>query len=229
VTPAQGPATTVAQWNIGSLDSDVIEIAIIVSYNYVMNDPATDQLVVIARPPATSSILGGGRINNGTESRGFLKGADGDETQFAFVNMKYNKSGTNPQGKVWAIVHSYNNPDGTTGTTLRTYKFTSTAISVLAANTCDRQSILWREMHGAGHHESIRLADQRGWWSDLPDRDDGWQQGRDTHVLTQGKNDSISIYVLKKNGGVWFANKLDAVLRAVEVPLVLDGGDIVVK
>jgi hypothetical protein len=42
-------------------------------------------------------------------------------------------------------------------------------------------------------------------------------------------NDSISIYVLKKNGGVWFANKLDAVLGAGEVPLVLDGGDIVVK
>jgi hypothetical protein len=42
-------------------------------------------------------------------------------------------------------------------------------------------------------------------------------------------NDSISIYVLKKNGGVRFANKLDAVLRAVEVSLVVDGGDIVVK
>lgn len=44
-----------------------------------------------------------------------------------------------------------------------------------------------------------------------------------------GLNDKISIYALKKNGGVWFANKLDATLKAVEVPIVSGTGDILVK
>jgi hypothetical protein len=34
--------------------------------------------------------------------------------------------------------------------------------------------------------------------------------------------------VLNKNGGVWFANKLDPNLRAVESPIVGGSGDIAI-
>src|SRR5262249_14302243 len=56
---------------------------------------------------------------------------------------------------------------------------------------------------------------------------------------TMGINDTISIYVLNKKGGVWFANELDNTLHAVQVPLYRDpaqcppngsySGDIIVK
>ena len=39
--------------------------------------------------------------------------------------------------------------------------------------------------------------------------------------------DTISIYVLNRAGGVWFVNKLDAMLKAVQVPVIGTNGIIV--
>jgi len=47
--------------------------------------------------------------------------------------------------------------------------------------------------------------------------------------VKDASTDTISIYVLNKAGGVWFVNKLDATLKAVQVPLNLGTGDIVVR
>ena len=47
-----------------------------------------------------------------------------------------------------------------------------------------------------------------------------------------GVGDTISLYVLNKSGGVWFADKLDSSLRAVQVPVIVFPvvtGDIIVK
>ena len=113
--PTQGTATAVVQYNIGSNAATDLEIAVVVSGNFVQNDPSKDALVTIAKPPASNSILGGGEINHLTDSRGYLRGADNEITQF-FLNVTYNKKGSNPQGRVSVIVHSMNNPDGSPAT-----------------------------------------------------------------------------------------------------------------
>ena len=67
-------------------------------------------------------------------SVGCLAGSPADPAQFSFY-AQYNKSTSNPQGGVEIIVHSYNNPDGSTDTKLHHYRLKSTSISVLAVNT----------------------------------------------------------------------------------------------
>jgi hypothetical protein len=44
-----------------------------------------------------------------------------------------------------------------------------------------------------------------------------------------GKDDYVSVYVLGKSGGVWFANKLNNNLQAVESPVIANSGDVIVK
>ena len=217
-----GTATAIVQWNIGSLSADSIQIAIIVSGNYLMNEPATDELVTISKPPATSSILGGASIANGTDSRGFLKGAPGEMTQF-FFNVKYTKSGSNPQGKVSMLVSSLNKPDGTQYPSLHTYRITSTAISVLAANTTMGTATFSSKCN------IIDLTTGNGVDSGVTMQITMTDGGKGIITNPLGLGDTVSLYILNKNGGVWFANKLDASLKAVESPVVLGTGDLVVK
>ncbi len=212
--PTQGTATAVVQYNIGSNTAMDLEIAVIVTGNFVQNDPSKDVLVTIAKPLASNSILGGGEINNLTDSRGYLRGADNEITQF-FLNVTYNKKGSNPQGKVSVIVHSMNNPDGSPAASMRTYKISSTAISVLAADAS----------RGTASFSSKATV------QDITDplnpiAIDG---GATLQVeMKDAATDTINIYVLNKAGGVWFVNKLDAMLKAVQVPVIATG-DIVVK
>jgi hypothetical protein len=45
--------------------------------------------------------------------------------------------------------------------------------------------------------------------------------GQPLSTVGNGTGDTVSIYVLNKDGGVWYADKLDASLKAVELPIVV--------
>jgi hypothetical protein len=220
----KGTATAIVQYNIGNADAMDLEIAIIVGGNYAQNDPSQDALITVAKSPATSSILGGGQTNNLADSRGFIRGANGDITQF-FLNAIYNKKGSNPQGRVTIIMHSMNNPDGSPSATMRTYTIKSTAISVLAADTIKGTASFSSKATLQDITNPANPISIDGGSTLQIEMTDG-AKGAGTNPAV---GDTISIYLLNKNGGVWFANKLDSLLRAVQVPVLVGSGDIIVK
>jgi len=112
-------------------------------------------------------------------------------------------------------VHSMNNPDGSPAASIRTYKISSTAISVLAADA----------IKGAASFSSkATLQDITNPLNPIAIDGSATLQVEVKDAAT----DTISIYVMNKAGGVWFVNKLDAMLKAIQVPAI-GTGDIVVK
>jgi hypothetical protein len=223
-----GAATTIIQWNLGSAANTVIDVAIVVGGNFTSNSPSNDALVTIARPPGTNTILGAGSIQDGnpTNSQGYLKASSNDVAQY-HLDITFNKTGTNPQGKVWVQINSYNKPDGTTDSMLHTYQFTSTAISTLAADNTKGTATFSSKatVQDITNPNAAPISVDGGATLQitLTDGDKG-------KILNPGAADSISIYVLKKSGGVWYANQLDSSLNAVQQPIVSSGGnDLIVK
>src|SRR5206468_62218 len=114
------------------------------------------------------------------------------------------------------MIHSMQNPDGTASATMRTYKITSTAVSGLGSNT---------QTGTASFSSKATVQDITN--ASSPISVDGgatMQINLLDGALGKGTNpgigDLISIYVLNKSGGVWFANKLDSSLKAVAVPVI---------
>ena len=126
----------------------------------------------------------------------------------------------------WTAVSSMNKPDGTLYLTMHTYRITSTAISVLAAQK-DLAAAYWTASFGSKCTiQDVTTGESVDGGATLQVTMTDGDKGTAAHM---GVGDGISIYVLKKNGGVWFANKLDGTLKAVESPVVTGTGDIVVK
>jgi hypothetical protein len=233
-----GTATTIVTYNLGkNVASACIQIAILVGGNFVHNIPADDELVTIAMPVQKSSILGCGKIpncdtNGVNTTRGVLKGVDGDNTK-VFFNLTYTKSGSNPQGKVTLLVHSKKNPDGISPDFAEPhcYKITSTAIASLTVNGTNSAAT------GKALFTSKCTVQDITNPNSLPISLDGSATLQVTATdgtpnLTPpypGKDDYVSVYVIGKSGGVWFANKLNAKLQAVETPVIANSGDVVVK
>jgi hypothetical protein len=139
--------------------------------------------------------------------------------------VTYNKKGSNPQGKVTVLVHSMNNPDGSPALSMRTYKITSTAISVLAADPNKGTASFSSKATLQDITDPLNSFSIDGGATLQLEMVDG-DKGTAAHPAV---GDTVSIYLLNKNGGVWFANKLDSLLRAVQVPVISGTGDIVVK
>jgi hypothetical protein len=223
-TLTQGTATAIVQYNIGNNDAADLEVAIIVTGNFASNNPAQDALVTVAKPSTTGSIGICGQLDNGTVSRGFVRGADNDITQFS-LRVTFNKKGTNAQGKVTIIIHSMNNPDGAPSAELRTYKVTSTAIASLAVDAAKGTASFSSKatLQDITNPSSIVSVD--GGATLQVEMVDGYKGTRENPTV----KDSISFYLLNKSGGVWYANKLSSALQAVKMQ-VKDGiGDIIVS
>ncbi len=210
VTPTDktvGTASALAQYDIGkTVDITSIEIAVIVGGEYYLNNVAYDQIVTISKPGLVSSFTGGGAVQNaaftagGTSypaSSGYLANAPADavdpnyRTSFE-ADVKYNKSGTNPQGKVTVLVKSYNKPDGTVDTAVHTYLITSNAISELTmkgANVVSFSSkVTLKDMATGATIDSGNMMNV---------------------TLTDGLNgatDLVAIQVQKSTGGLWYSD-----------------------
>ena len=125
-----GAASAIVQYNIGNNTMLPLDIAVRVSGNYTSaNDPATDKQITIACPLPGGQIVGGGTLDNLTAS-GYIGGASTKKTGFS-IEVKFNKSLTNPQGRIELTICSKRNKNGVDDGNLHIYKVKSTAISTL--------------------------------------------------------------------------------------------------
>ena len=126
--------TALANWSadIGSNDAVTYRVHTVVTNYYTRDTVLDDELVTVAKP-LDNSVTGGGYIIN-TDSAGLYAADDGLKTNFGF-NVKFNKSGTNPQGKVNIIFRRLED-DGVE----HIYQIKSTAISSLGVNAADGTS-----------------------------------------------------------------------------------------
>ena len=105
--------------NIGNSDSNSFTVGTIVDGYYTRNVRTDDAVVTISKPLATNFITGGGYLV-ATSSAGLYASDVGSKNNMGF-NVKYNKAGTNLQGKVNIIVRKGG----------RTYQIRSNAIDSL--------------------------------------------------------------------------------------------------
>jgi hypothetical protein len=99
-----GTASAVAQFNIGSQNFDIYNIVVKIGGAYT----GTDTMSILIAKATPGQILGAATLDN-TGSAGLIKGASGEITE-ATLGVKYNKAGTNPQGKVEFQWQSFYNP-----------------------------------------------------------------------------------------------------------------------
>jgi len=139
VNPADstvGTASATTQYNLGNSNADSIQLAVIVGGNYTRNQSADDTIVEVAKPGLANSMIGVGKLDNTASplSSGYLATAPVPGSNYytsVASNLQYNKSLTNPQGKVNILVKSYNKADGTIDTNIHTYSIVSNSISGL--------------------------------------------------------------------------------------------------
>ena len=167
---------------------------------------------MVAKPLTGGWIVGSGKTLNGADSSGYIAGANGKNTDFGF-SVKYNKSGTNPQGSVDITVRSYRNSGGSVGDVLRTYKIKSTAIAVLAVKTADGT---------ASFSSKANIVDITD-----PNNPINIEGGSQLQLdIKDGSPDTIAITLQRKAGGVWFSSKWEI---NKTVPMPIAAGDISVK
>jgi hypothetical protein len=203
--PKTGTATCNWAANLGTQDSASYTVGIVVTGFYTRNSSADNAVVTVAKPLTTNFITGGGTLLN-QSSAGLVPGAAGQNTNFGF-NVKYNKAGTNLQGKVNIIVRNGG----------RTYQIKSNAITSLTANSANGTATF----NGKAGIQDI--TDPLN-----PIAVDG--NARLQLTLTDkgepGTSDTIGITLWNKSGGLWFASAWDG---AKTVEQTLSGGNLVVR
>ena len=194
-----GSATAIVQLNIGSQNSQGFQIAVGVSGGYTSSpsDPLAGSIVTVAKPVPGGQIVGGGTLTN-SNSAGLIKGANGEYTRFHF-DVSYNKSLTNPQGKVTIYINSYYKPDGTLDSKLHNYIVTSNAISVLSVNAP-------KASFSSKSNVDEQMAD-----GSLVNIDGGATlQLAMTDATTANTLDTLAITLTRKSGGTWFSSNLNS-------------------
>jgi len=213
-----GTASAIVQYNMQSnANSDTLTIAVIVTGDYKLNAPNYDQVVTVAKP-LSGQIIGAGGIDN-TNSSGYLAGAGAPVyTKYGF-GVKYNKSGTNPQGQATVTITSYNRPDGTRDTKLHMYLIKSNAIASLAltttktANFSSKASIIELVLDNLGQPTGATASVDGGATLQL--------------AMTDGSPslpDKLAITVQRKDGGLWFSSNWTGVPpKTTEKPVLISG------
>jgi hypothetical protein len=109
-----GTASAISQYNIGNNQSVTLTVRVVVSGQYNLDTTQYDQLITIGKPGQANSLMGGGQIKNDGNpfpANGYL-GLNSVNSSFG-SQVKFNNSGTNPQGQVQVYIRSCNNSDGT--------------------------------------------------------------------------------------------------------------------
>jgi hypothetical protein len=191
-----GTASAIVQYNLGNAEAANLDIAVLVSGNYVLNNPVYDTIAEVARP-GPGRIVGAGTSNN-QNSNGYLAGATLCFTNWG-LDVKYNKSGTNPQGSASIYLHSYRKPDGTIDAVLHTYRIKTNAIATLAVNVQTGEATF------SGKASIQDLTNPSS-----PLSVDGGAvlqlKLRDVYRKTGDAPDTLAITVQKKDGGLWFSS-----------------------
>jgi hypothetical protein len=210
--PKVGTATCNWSASIGSQDSIQFTVGIKVDGRYTRYESTDDVVVTVSKPLGTNFITGGGYLLN-QASAGLKAGGAGAKTNFGF-NVKYNKSGTNLQGNINAIVRN-----GSRVYQIKGNSMSSLYVAPSAAPSPTKPAKA--TFNGKASIQDITnpLA---------PEAIDGnaTLQVTMTDAGEPGSADTIGLTVWNKAGGLWFASKWDGT-RTVEQ--LLGGGNLLVR
>ncbi len=191
-----GTVSAVAQYNIGSSESETLDIAVIVGGEY--GNAYDYAKITISKPGVAQSVTLNGTIANelAPASNGYLAGAPGQTTALA-GKLQYNKNKTNPQGEVSVEVKSWNKPDGKADTKLHTYLVTSTSIAEFTV----------KETGLASFSAKATVFDMTDPKAPIIMDDGAILQ----LTLTDAAADTAGVIVYRQGGGVWFTSGWDGV------------------
>ncbi len=211
-----GAASAIVQYNIGNLTMCPLNIAVKVTGSYLsIDDPSTDKQITIAVPLPGGQIVGGGTLDNFTSS-GYIGGTSSKKTEFS-IEVKFNKSLTNPQGRIELTICSKRNTSGVVDGKLHIYKVKSTAISTLVVN---KPTIADAQFSSKVNvTEILANGSSVGVESGIPFVLDLY----DGNLVTGSPKppDKLGITIYRKNGGVWYSNNWD--VNKTVMKEILDG------
>jgi hypothetical protein len=186
-------------------------VAVSVGGNYTMPaEPSWDRQISICRSTPGTIVSTGSQFNNGGSS-GYLAGTSSTDSDAAF-DVKYNNSGTNPQGKVRITVRSNRKPDGTIDLSgkIHTYVFTSNAISSLSVNQTNRTAAF------SSKATVVELVTNPDGSVTTVSLDGG--AILQMAITDTTPADTIGVTVQKSKGGLWFSSQWDG-SKTVEKPI----------
>ena len=204
-----GTAAATLQFSLNSNEiCSNYTVAVMVGGNYNMPTPSyQDVQISVCRATPGSILSNPGAKLDAIGSAGFIAGES--VTNF---DIKYNKSGTNPQGKAKVVITSDRNaatglPDGK----IHTYVITSNAISSLSvkppnANFAAKANVVELVANPDGSVTAIGL--DSGTVLQL--------------ALTDAASDTLAVMVNKSRGGLWFSSNWDG-SKTVEKGILNNG------
>ncbi len=202
-----GTATCNWSANIGSADSAQYTIGVVVDGYYTRNDSNDDAIVTVSRPYPTSFITGGGYLVLANPA-GLTAGDVNTRANFGF-NVKYNKSGTNLQGRINTIIRRQG----------RVYQIKGNSMTSLSV----------QPVTGGGKATftgKASITDITNPLAPVPVDGNATLQVTMTDNGEPGNTDRIGITVWNKSGGLWFSSNWTGTATAEQV---LAGGNVVVR
>ncbi|MCA1834555.1 MAG: hypothetical protein LC750_17810, partial [Actinobacteria bacterium] len=236
--PTTGTASAISQYNLGKNKSAQLWVKVTVGGMYTFSSDVFDVPVTVAVPGQMNTLLAGGALTNDGNS-GVMNGsnplpsgsywADGylgsgnGTTSGAVMNgsvdfggqVTYSKSGTNPQGQLTLIIHSYNKPDGTQDGQLHTYYVKSNSIANLSSigNPGQRTASFSSKTNVYELSGSTRVGLDGGGTMQFQFTEAGGSYqvtngSGQTVTLTcpSGTSGCASVVSYKSTGGVWFSS-----------------------
>jgi hypothetical protein len=197
-----GTATYNWNANIGANDSQSFTIGTIVTNYYTRNSSEDNTVVTVSKPLSTNFITGGGYLVLSSPS-GLYPGEAGSKNNFGF-NVKYNKSGTNLQGNINAIVRNGGHVYQIKGNAM-------TSLSVVG--------------NQATFNGKANIQDITDPLNPIAIDGNATLQVKMTDMGEPGSSDTISITVWNKSGGLWFSSNWDGT-KTIEQ--LLGSGNLVV-
>ena len=207
--PKVGTATCSWTANIGQADSASYTVGIIVG-NYYTRNTSDDNTVVTVSKPYTSFITGGGYLVM-QSSAGLYAGQPGTKNNFGF-NVKYNKSGTNLQGNINAIVRNNG----------RVYQVKGNSMTSLSAVPATGTST----MGTAVFNGKASIQDITDPLNPISIDGNATLQVTMHDYGSPGNTDTIAVTVWNKAGGLWFSSNWDGIKTQEQT---LGGGNLSVK
>ncbi|WP_460546596.1 MBG domain-containing protein, partial [Hymenobacter frigidus] len=191
-----GTAAANVQYNIGS-STTILNIAVVVTGNYKTVALPEDKPVTVAIPTPGGLIAGGSTFDEIPATAGYIKGT----SNFAFF-VQYNKSLTNPQGRVEMTVFSKYDRNGNLTANTHTYKLKSTAISVLSTTNPTAQFSSKANLSEIVNGVSQSIEGNCSMQLNMYD-------GKGNLAVTTDKVDRLAITVYRSNGGIWYSSNWD--------------------
>jgi hypothetical protein len=220
VNPADPKTGTVTcNWavNIGSADSLDYTIGIRVD-NYYRRDHGDDNAVVTVSKAIGENFITGGGYLIVTASAGEKAGDPNSRNNWGF-NVKYNKTRTNLQGRINAIVRR------TEGGVRKVYQIKGNAMTSLTVNPATCPNATPASPCAAVFEGKASIQDVTNPANPISVDGNATLRVIMTDKGEPGAQDSIGITVFNKNGGLWFSSNWSGTTTTEKI---LAGGNLVV-